>query len=105
MYWCAGSDLTGPGPDGGAMNSSSCASQPVELVGAKSGTGSAAQAEPWATTAQTRPASADRSCALQAAALQTRSGMAPPTGLRPYRGPFWASSPAIAFPQKSGALL
>src|SRR6516225_10449892 len=105
MYWCAGSDLTGPGPDGWAMNSSSCASQPVELVGAKLGNGSAALAGPRATTAQTRPASADRSCALQTAVLLTRSGMASPTGLRPYRGPSRPSRPAIAFPQKSGALL
>src|ERR1700722_3773280 len=59
MYGWAGSDLTRPGPLGGGMNSSSCASQPVALSGAKLGTGavSAPDADPNATPAQSRPAS------------------------------------------------
>src|SRR5215469_1117688 len=101
MYWCVGSERTGPGPPGGAMNSSSCASQPVVLVGAKSGTASAASAEPETTQMS------NARYALRTTDPCANCDMAIPVYRRhrPYRGPPPPSSLTIAFPQRLPALL
>src|SRR4051794_1418870 len=54
MRGCAGSFITGPGPEGGARNSAPCAIHPTAPEGAKSGTAAVCAAHDGADIAEVR---------------------------------------------------